>query len=169
MPSLLKKIIASSFLVILLVGCSSEPKIEVAPVVGAVAPDFQLQDINGQAVSLSAYRGQPVLVNFWATWCPPCLLEMPTIQARYEMHHPELVVLAVDYGESVEEVTAYANSVGLTFDPLLDSRGEVTQLFQVRGNPTSYFIDQEGIIQVIHIGMMSEEQIDTYLAKIGLQ
>lgn len=163
------KFLLISILSVMLTACNSTPQLEVAPVVGALAPDFELQDIDGELVSLSDHQGQPVLINFWATWCPPCLLEMPTIQNRYEMHHPELVVLAVDYAETVEEVSAYVESVGLTFNPLLDSRGEVAQLFQVRGNPTSFFIDSDGVIQVVHIGMMTEDQIDTYLEKIDVQ
>lgn len=162
------RILLFAILGVLITACNSTPQLEVAPVVGSLAPDFELQDINGELVSLSAHRGQPVLVNFWATWCPPCLLEMPTIQSRYEMHYPELVVLAVDYGETVEDVSAYVDGAGLTFDPLLDRRGMVTQLFQVRGNPTSFFIDSDGVIQVVHIGMMTEEQIDNYLQKIGV-
>ena len=170
----MNKILSPTLLIFVLLGtllsaCASKSGQEVAPVVGAVAPDFKLRDINGEMVSLSDYHGQPVLVNFWATWCPPCLIEMPTIESRYKMHQPDLVVLAVDYGETAETVSNYVEFAGLSFNPLLDNRGEVSQLFQVRGNPTSYFIDAEGVIQVIHIGMMTEEQIDSYLQKIGLQ
>jgi thiol-disulfide isomerase/thioredoxin len=109
------------------------------------------------------------MVNFWATWCPPCRVEMPAIQSRYEMHQPEFVVLAVDLGESADVVSDFAKEFGLSFDPLLDEEGEVHDLYQVRGQPTTFFIDAQGKVQVVHIGLMTESQLDGYLAQVGLE
>jgi peroxiredoxin len=149
--------------------CASPQADRNAPKVGAYAPDFELVDISGNIVRLSDFRGQPVLINFWATWCPPCLLEMPGIQSRYETHYPNLVVLAIDVGEDKEVVEAYSQYVNLPFNPLVDTNTDVARLYQIRGNPTSFFIDAEGIIKVMHIGMMTEEALDRNLAEIGLK
>lgn len=152
----------------LLTACSGVLGQEVAPIKGAIAPDFTLTSLSGEEVSLSDFRGQPVLVNFWATWCGPCRLEMPAIQDRYQMHQPDLVVLAVNLAESAEQVSEFVDELGLTFDPLLDADGSIFELYQVLGYPSSYFIDPDGIIQAVHIGFMTEGQLDENIALIGI-
>ncbi len=91
-----------------------------APIVGAPAPDFTLKNIQGQDVTLSSFAGQPVLINFWATWCVPCRVEMPAIEAVYQEHKGEgFVVLAVDADETLEEVTDFVEnlvSLGLAWN-----------------------------------------------------
>ncbi len=139
------------------------------PEKGAPAPDFELQNTHGEVIRLSDLRGKVVLINFWATWCAPCRVEMPAIQSRYERHAPELEVLAVDFDEPLEDVQAFANEFELTFHLLLDPGGQVNQqVYKVRGYPSSYFVDPNGVIQVIHIGLMTEGQLDDYLAELGL-
>jgi peroxiredoxin len=138
-----------------------------APVTGGAAPDFTLTDIAGAPVSLADAAGSPVLINFWATWCGPCRIEMPAIQARYEMHKDAgLRVFAVDFDEGQAEVEDFAKAFGLTFDVLLDPGGEVNNMYRVLGYPSSYFVDAEGIIRVVHVGMMTESQLDDNLAQI---
>ncbi|MCW5879117.1 MAG: redoxin domain-containing protein, partial [Anaerolineales bacterium] len=88
-----------------------------SPEVGALAPDFALQNLQGETVRLGQLRGQVVLVNFWATWCGPCRLEMPAIQARY--NHGGFSVLAVDFAEPAQQVQSFADELGLTFPILL--------------------------------------------------
>jgi peroxiredoxin len=138
------------------------------PVEGGMAPDFEAESLSGETVKLSDFRGHPVLINFWATWCIPCEIEMPAIQARYETYSPELVVLAVDFDEPRELVEDFVYELDLTFNVLLDPGGSVQQLYRVRGYPTSVFVDAEGVIQKIHIGLMTEKQLDENLAWIGL-
>jgi peroxiredoxin len=143
--------------------------LEVAPVAGAIAPDFSLQTIDGDSVSLSDFRGQPVLINLWATWCGPCRIEMPAIQSRFEQHGPNgLVVLAVDFDEPLEDVVAFRDELGLTFEFLLDPGADVQRLYLNRSYPSSFFIDADGIIQVQHIGVMTEGQLDSNLDRIGV-
>lgn len=143
--------------------------VPVEPVLEARAPDFSLQTTAGETVRLSELRGQPVLINFWATWCGPCRIEMPAIQARYEMFEDDgLVVLAVNFEESRESVLAYGEELGLSFLLLLDPGGEVQQLYRNRSYPTSFFVDEDGIIQVHHIGVMTDSQLDQNLAEVGL-
>jgi peroxiredoxin len=136
---------------------------------GDIAPDFTLQDLEGRPTSLSDWRGHPVLINFWATWCGPCELEMPAIQKAYEAHQGEgLVVLAVAVDDSAENVRRFTEKHGLGFQPLLDD-GEVSAAFQVFGLPTSYFIDPNGGITDVHIGLLTESSIESYLAGVIAQ
>jgi len=140
-----------------------------APVVGAPAPDFTLNDLSGNQVTLSNFRGQVVLINFWATWCGPCLIEMPAIERRYAaLKDQGFVVLAIDLDEPITEVSAFVHELGLTFPVLLDPGAAINDLYRVRGLPTSFVVDREGVIQQLHIGLMTEEQLDGYLAKVGL-
>jgi peroxiredoxin len=148
---------------------SNPAELETAPQAGALAPDFALQTIDGRQVRLSDFRGRPVLINFWATWCGPCRLEMPGIQAKFEEHAPELVVLAVDFDEPANAVRSFSDELGLTFDVLLDPGGEVnSQVYRVRGYPSSFFVDEDGVIRVVQIGLMTEGQLEDYLNEVGL-
>ncbi len=141
---------------------------KVAPVKGALAPDFELQSLSGETVRLSDHQGQVVLVNFWATWCGPCKIEMPAIQDRYERYSPDLVVLAVNVAELPETVADFIEELQLTFDPLLDPNYEIETLYRIVGYPSSFFVDKDGVIQAVHIGFMTEGQLDGYLIDAGL-
>ena len=150
--------------------CKTSPDetVRVSPEIGAMAPEFSLTNTAGEEVSLSGHRGQVVLINFWATWCPPCLQEMPGIDARNQQYQDELVVLAVNNDEAEARVTAFKEELNLSFEPLLDPGGKTGMLYQVRAFPTSVFVNEHGIIQFVHIGLMTESQIDFYLAQMGL-
>lgn len=132
------------------------------------ASNFELISLSGDRVQLDDYRGQVVLLNFWATWCGPCRLEMPAFQERSETFADDLKVLAVNFDEPEADVQAFVDELGLTFEVLLDPRAEIQRLYQVRGYPTSYFIDAEGLVRVLHIGIMTEGQLDNYLADLGI-
>lgn len=134
--------------------------------VGARGPEFTLEQLGGNAISLSALQGQVVLINYWATWCGPCRLEMPIIQARY--NDGGFAVLAVNFDESAERVQRFVDELGLDFPVLLDPGGRVQELYRVRGYPTSYFLDSEGIIRFIHIGEMSATDLDRYLTQLEI-
>jgi peroxiredoxin len=136
-----------------------------APQEGFQAPDFELSTIQGERVLLSDLRGQAILLNFWATWCPPCRSEMPAMQQVYlDYDQDGFVVLAVnnlrqDRRESVETFILEEN---LTFPVLLDNSGSVSTRYQVNSMPTSFFIDPEGIIREVVIGgPMSEALLRT--------
>ncbi len=130
-----------------------------APRIGARAPNFTIQNVDGKAVSLSDYRGKTVLLNFWATWCLPCRSEMPAIESTIRSH-PNVVVLAVDVQEGVVPVNDYSRRLGLSFKPLLDSSGEVTSLYHVDVLPTSFFIGPDGMIRAMNVGPMDQRMID---------
>ena len=159
------KLIRLGLLALMLAGCAALSA-ETAPIEGARAPDFTLQNLDGQSASLSDLRGEVVLVNFWATWCGPCVEEMPTIEARYQQGGFE--VLAVDFDEPADLVSAFMEELGVDLPVLLDPDGVIQRLYQVRGYPTSFFIDEQGIIRILQIGPMDAAQLDTHLAEMGV-
>lgn len=138
------------------------------PTIGDLAPDFTLKNLQGEEVSLSDFKGQPVLINFWATWCPPCRFEMPAIQKMYEQYQDEgFVVLAVDVEEPISTVKQYIEQGGYTFPVLLDYKGQVANgPYRIRAFPTSYFVDREGKIAVAHRGMMTEQILQQYIDRV---
>jgi thiol-disulfide isomerase/thioredoxin len=138
------------------------------PSVGSQAVDFTLLSLSGETNKLSELNGKPGLINFWATWCAPCLLEMPNIQKLYEKYPGQFEVLAVNAGESERTVQKFVDAVGLTFSILLDVDGEVQQQYRIKGYPTTYFLDKDGIIRFQHIGMLTEAQLTEYLGMLGV-
>lgn len=132
------------------------------------APEFTLLNLEGESVSLSDYLGTPVLVNFWATWCPPCRAEMPLIQQFQDDFASEFIVLAVNGGETEAQVRGFMETNGLSLTFLLDSENSVAQQYGIRGFPTSLFIDSEGYLQAYHIGEVNEDLLTRYLAQIGV-
>jgi cytochrome c biogenesis protein CcmG, thiol:disulfide interchange protein DsbE len=153
------------------VAATSGPLATPAPaaVTGAPAPDFTLTTLTGQSVKLSGLKGQVVLINFWATWCGPCRQEMPAIQHAYDARKSRgLIVLAVNLNEPPKDVQAYVDSLHLSFPVLLDSSEAVSNLYRVRGYPTSFFVDRQGVVAVEQVGEMTDAQLAANLAKVGL-
>ena len=109
------------------------------------APSFALKDLSGKEVKLEDYRGKLIFLNFWATWCPPCRQEMPSMERLYtEFKDRGLTMLAVDLREGTGKVKAFKEDFKLSFPILLDSDGRVGLMYGVRSIPTTYLIDQEG-------------------------
>jgi len=109
--------------------------------------DFELKDLKGAKRKLSNYRGKLVFLNFWATWCGPCRIEMPSMQRLYdELKDEGLVILAIDLQEETKRVRKFVSRYKLTFPILLDQKGEVGALYSARSIPTTYLIDKDGMI-----------------------
>lgn len=134
--------------------------------IGAPAYDFTLQDLDGNTVTLSDLQGHPVILNFWATWCSPCRIEMPEFQAVYENHPDgELAIVAVNLDEPVDRVTKFFHDeLGLTFTALLDDGGIIAKQYGVFTYPTTYFINADGVVTAVHRGSLTEKYIEDYLA-----
>ena len=140
-----------------------------APQKGFLAPDFSLETLEGKSVTLSDLRGKVVLLNFWATWCPPCRAEMPAFQQAYADYKDEgFVVLAVNATaqDSAEEVAKFIDEYGLSFPIVLDRTGEVNQLYLVQSLPTSFFIDKDGVIQEVVVGGLAEAMVRARVEKL---
>ncbi len=125
-----------------------------APKPGFLAPDFTLISTDGETFTLSELRGTPVIVNFWATWCPPCRAEMPAFEEVWQRYgRGDVLVLGVNQGESSGAVVGFArNYIRTSFPLLLDQRTEVGAIYGVRALPTTVFVDREGRIQDIKVG-----------------
>ncbi len=133
--------------------------------IGALAPDFEWTDLDGKTLRLSTYRGKVVVVNFWATWCPPCREEMPALQ-RVAASEPDIVVLEVDLMEPRDKARSFLDSLGLDrLQPVLDSDGATTRRFGVLTLPSTFFVDKDGVIRHLELRQMTEAMIRTGIQK----
>lgn len=130
---------------------------------GAEAPDFELNTLDGKTIKLSDYRGKKVILNFWATWCPPCKAEMPHMQNFYEENKDKGVeILAVNLtnmDKGTEEVQKFVSDYGLTFTIPLDEEGVAGTTYQAFTIPTSYILDENGVIIKKIVGPMDENMM----------
>ncbi len=130
-----------------------------APALGFLAPDFVLPTLEGERVALSDFRGKPVLLNFWATWCPPCRKEIPDLQKFHEQYGDRIVLLGINYGEAPDDVRAFLERYGVTYLNLLDREGTVLVRYRLTGLPTSFWLDERGVIRGLWLGAMSFEDM----------
>ncbi len=141
-----------------------------SPREGFLAPDFTLDTLDGSQITLSDLRGKVVIVNLWTSWCPPCRAEMPAIENVYQANKEQgLEVLAVNstFQDSEANAAAFIQEMGLTFPILLDRDGGVSNRYQLRALPTTYFIDRQGVIRsVVPGGPMSESLIQSKVADL---
>ncbi len=170
---MIKKIIVPVFLLTLMtvmivqaIG-PDEPKVETAKTstglnVGLKAPDFELENLAGEKVKLSDFEGKKVMLNFWATWCPPCKAEIPDMQKFHMEEGDNIVILAVNI-DPENDVAGFTEQMGVTFPILLDKKNNVNKTYQIISIPTSFFIDEKGLIQNKHIGAMDIKAMRKYM------
>jgi len=154
---------------LVLAGCGGANPESAANPAGDVttAPDFGYQDAQNNQHRLSDLRGEVVLLNFWATWCPPCVYEMPFLQQAYEQLPDGVQVLTIDIGEKPETVAAFLEEHGLTLPVLLDRDGAIAAAYRAYNLPTTVIIDAEGIIREYKIGPFSSaEEIFARLERV---
>jgi peroxiredoxin len=138
-----------------------------APRLDQPAPEFQLRTLDGQVVSLSDYKGRPVWISFWASWCPPCRAENPDIDEMYQKYKDQgLVVLAPAIGEDSGTVAGYVKRTDLTFTVGVDETTELAANYRIVGIPTHFFIDRDGVLRVWRIGSMSTKTMEKNIEKI---
>jgi cytochrome c biogenesis protein CcmG, thiol:disulfide interchange protein DsbE len=134
---------------------------------GQPAIDFALNNLAGELVWLSDLRGKVVIITFWATWCPPCQAEIPELSRAYvDLKDQGVVILAVDVRESLDVVHEFVLGWGMNYPVLLDPRGYLAYAYGVRGIPTSFFIDRQGILREVRVGGMTKEIIRSVLQSI---
>ena len=141
-----------------------EQHIEVGIDVGKLAPDFELQTPEGEIVKLSDYRGKPVILNFWATWCPPCVEEMPDLEQFYQEN--DVIVLGVNLTSreiGMQQIIDFKEEHKITFPIVLDNANKVSELYHIVPIPTTYFIDDKGMVRHHIAG-----QVDVETLKIEL-
>lgn len=137
--------------------------------VGAAAPEFRMKTLAGDTVVLSRYRGRPVVLNFWASWCTPCRVEMKDIAAVYESHVSEgLAILAINMTdqERMKDVRRFAQELHIAFPILLDEKGKLRERYALLGIPTSVFIDTVGVVRMVHRGPIPNEALQQGLSLI---
>jgi peroxiredoxin len=141
-----------------------------SPRAGFLAPSFELPALTGEQLSLVDQRGKVVIINFWASWCPPCRAEMPALQRTYEMYEERgLQVLAVNSTHQDSPIAAaeFVRERGLTFPVLLDTTGLVSKQYLTRALPTTFFVDQEGVVREVMIGgPMSDATLRTTVERL---
>lgn len=144
-------------------GAAGPTPLTTAPYVGQLAPDFTLTATDGRTITLSDYTtggGTPVILNFWATWCPPCRVEMPYFQSAHTLYAEEVVILGLNQAESAATIASYAGERGLTYPLLVDADMRVNNLYGVLNLPTTIFIDRNGVVREVLIGTISQGVLD---------
>jgi len=130
--------------------------------IGVRLGSFSLTDLNGKTVQLSDFAGRPVLVNAWATWCPPCQREMPDLNAYYQKYRSQgFVVLGVNAGETASQASTYALQLNLTFPILLDPDESLMDTLHINDYPTSILVGRDGVVKAIHIGLMTPQNMES--------
>jgi cytochrome c biogenesis protein CcmG/thiol:disulfide interchange protein DsbE len=133
------------------------------------APNFTAQNSNGQPISLAQFKGHPVIINFWATFCAPCRSETPLLQRTYLAHQNQgLVVLGIDQAEEVDAIVQYGHAYALTYPLIPDSGQTINHLYGVTELPVSYFVDAQGIIRYAVNGVLDANSLATGLHAIGI-
>lgn len=136
------------------------------PGIGSSAPDFALPDFDGKEIKLSDFRGRPVLINFWGTYCPPCVDEMPLIQEYYDRYKDRgFVVLGVNENDPLVTAKAFVRQLGLSF-PILMDKDTVRKAYGVTAYPTTFFVDESGKVVAIWEGEMNEDILRAAVAKL---
>jgi peroxiredoxin len=147
------------FLAVALLAISCSGRSGAGSLIGSRAPDFRLKDLSGQDFALSNYRGKTILLNFWATTCPPCVEEMPHFQALYQdwSARQDFIFLSINLGESPATIRGFMSNNGYTFPVLQDSSYTVAQKYFIQYTPTSILVDQGGLVKMNLIGPFPDE------------
>jgi len=135
--------------------------------IGSMAPDFSLATLDKQVRQLSDFEGKSLVINFWGTFCPPCVNEMPALQKQYDLwNDSNVVVLGINLSESTITVKNFINRYDISFPIVIDNNDQIRKKYNVRYYPTTFFIDRAGIIQDIFVGEMKEQDIIAGINKL---
>lgn len=141
-----------------------KPQAPVPPKAGDLAYEFTLNNLQGKATSLSSFRGKKVMLNFWATWCGPCRIEIPAMVKLYDEYQSKgFEIVAINLREDPSKVSVFVEQYKMRFPILLDVDARVSEAYFVRGIPTSVFLDDRGIIKAVHMGTLTEQTMRKYV------
>jgi cytochrome c biogenesis protein CcmG/thiol:disulfide interchange protein DsbE len=159
-------LIVLPLLVFLALSFGKDPRALDSPLVGKTAPNFSLQNLEGEMVQLDDFRGQPIFLNFWATWCQPCIVEHPVLQASARQFEGKVQFLGVVYHDETERIRAFIDARGEWGPTLLDQDGSVAVSYGVYGAPETFFIDTNGTIVEKHVGPFTPDLLFSKLSAL---
>jgi len=166
-------LLAGGLLVVaaLVIGFTRNGSASLAPAqIGQPLGNFTLQNLDGAPVSLADYSGRMVLINAWATWCPPCRAEMPALNDYYQAHKNQgFVILAINAGDAQSQAAAFAQQLGLAFPVLLDPDTRLLDSLGIHSFPTSILLGRDGRVKAIHVGMFSPQELDAEVTPLLAQ
>lgn len=143
---------------------STGPTADVSTEPNAAA-DVEMQDFDGNTVTISDLEGQPVVVNFWATWCPACFAEMPAFEKVYQAKGDSVQILGINLGEDIEEALSVVEETGVTYRLVRDPQGEVFTAFGGLGMPTTVFLDENGGVIEMYTGELTADELEARIVE----
>ncbi|MCC6146492.1 MAG: TlpA family protein disulfide reductase [Anaerolineaceae bacterium] len=142
--------------------------INESPGIGKKIPSIIMQELDGDEIDIASLIGKPLVINYWATWCPPCKLEMPLLQEFSMAHMGEVIVVGINAKESNATVSDFMRKNGIGLDMILDLNGNMQDAFRITGLPTTFFVDETGVLRAQHIGILDQKLLSQYGNMIGL-
>lgn len=132
-------------------------------------PNFEAQTLDDQYIKVDARLNRPLVINFWATWCAPCIIEMPYLESAYQdASNQNLLVLGINAGEAPDQVEQWIDANSISFPIVIDPYGELERQYQIDGYPTTFFVDNQGRVQEVVSGQLTREALRRGLAAIGI-
>ena len=159
-------IIAAALVGVLSLGLGRNPAEIRSPLIGRAAPSFALREVGtGQTIDISQYKGKPVIINFWATWCGPCWEEHPTLVANARVYQPGVQFVGVVFQDTEDKIMSFLNQRGSAYPTLVDEKGKTAIAYGVGGVPETFFLDRNGTIVAKFSGPMSTDALRENLQK----
>ena len=159
-------ILAAALVGVLFLGLGKDPAAIHSPLIGKPAPTFALREVGtGRTIDISAFKGKPLIVNFWATWCGPCWEEHPILVANARMLQPNVQFLGVVFQDSEEKIQSFLSQRGTAYPTVVDERGKTAIAYGVGGVPETFFLDRNGTIVAKHNGPIDADTLQANLAK----
>lgn len=160
-------VIAAALVGVLFMGLGKDPAMIQSPLIGKPAPTFALRQVGTQTtVDVAQFKGKPLVVNFWATWCMPCWEEHPVLVANARILQPNVQFLGVVFQDKEDKILGFLEQRGSSYPTVVDEAGKTAIAYGVGGVPETFFIDANGVIVAKHVGPMSSDDIEANLRKV---